>query len=107
MAMGKSHTGLFCCLNSETTKTGRVTQCFAGCLRKEVSGTGVHSAMLGDGSQANRPRRGGEMEEVMVSLRLLAGVLFFGLADVLLGALWLGVVLSLVLSIVRGANHRD
>ena len=48
---------------------------------------------------------GGMMVEAMENLRILAGVLFWSMADLLLSICWIAVFGGLILAIVKGMKH--
>lgn len=47
------------------------------------------------------------MAEVLINLRMLAGVLFFALADLVLGAVWVLIIVGIIFAVIRGSRNAD
>lgn len=47
------------------------------------------------------------MAEVLINLRMLAGVMFFALADLVLGAVWLGIIGGIIFAVIKGSRNAD
>ena len=47
------------------------------------------------------------MGESLILLRELAGVMFFALVDLVLGAVWLGIIAGMIWSVVKGFRDAD
>ena len=47
------------------------------------------------------------MENAVELLRNLAGVMFWGLTDLFLGACWLALIFGILLSVIKGFRNDD